>query len=186
MSEFLRWVAMTSVMLTAVLVVISLAGLAFFAWRQRRRPRSGAAMSTVQDFALIAAVAIIVVLTLIPNDDGSLPPRLRLMPFQDLRNALAGQEDLWLALIELVGNVVLFVPLGVAARWRFARLGLTEAVGIAFVTSVVIEALQAVIPGSRWSDTTDVITNVAGALIGAALLGRRTEWARARGRPDPR
>ena len=169
-----------------MLVTIAVAGLAVFAWRQRRNSASRAAKRTAEDFALIAAVAIIVVLTLNPNDQGSQPRRLQLVPFEDLRSALAGHESLQLAVIETVGNVALFIPLGVALRWRFPRLGMTEAAGIAFGTSVVIEALQAVIPGSRWSDTTDVITNTAGALLGAALPGRRTDdGGPVRGPPGP-
>lgn len=172
----MSWVAATSGTLAAVLVTIALAGLAVFAWRQRRHSRSRAARSTAKDFALIAAVAIIVVLTLVsPDDHGSPSARLRLMPFDDLRAALAGHKSLGLSVIELVGNVALFVPLGMALRWRFPRVGLTEATGIAFGTSVVIEALQTVIPAGRWTDTTDVITNTAGGLIGAALRGRRSD-----------
>jgi glycopeptide antibiotics resistance protein len=180
-------VATTSGTLAAVLVMIAVAGLALFVWRQRRQSPSGAAISTIRDFTLIAAVAIIVVLTLNPNDQDSQTRRWQLMPFEDLRSALAGQQSLQLAIIEIVGNVALFVPFGVALRWRFPRLGLTQAAGIAFGTSVLIEVIQAVIPGSRWSDTTDVITNVAGALLGAALPGHRTDdGASVRGPPGPR
>ena len=179
--------ATTSGTLAAVLVMIALAGVTLFAWRQRRHSPSRAAKITARDFALIAAVAIIVVLTLNPNDQASQPRKWLLVPFEDLRNALAGHQSLGLAVIGIVGNVALFVPLGVALRWRFPRLELGGAAWIGFGTSVVIEALQAVIPGSRWSDTTDVITNVAGALVGAALPGDRTDHgASVRGPPGPR
>ena len=169
----LSWIATTSWTLAVVLVVIALTGFAVFAWRQRRNSASRAAKRTAQDFALIAAAAMIVVLTLNPNDQVSEPRRLQLVPFEDLRSALAGHESLQLAVIETVGNVALFIPLGMALRWRYPRLGLTEAAGIALGTSVLIEALQAVIPTGRWTDTTDVITNTAGSLLGAALPGRR-------------
>ncbi|HVT77739.1 MAG TPA: VanZ family protein [Acidimicrobiales bacterium] len=86
---------------------------------------------------------------------------LDLNPFGDLRVAAhtTGRfRDL------VVANVALFVPLGVALAWRGKRF--VRAVGFALAVSVACETLQYVSAHGRVAQTTDVITNVAGAVVG--------------------
>jgi len=79
----------------------------------------------------------------------------------------------------MVGNVLAFVPLGIllpmAFRVRNPVLILTFVAVAALGVSVTIEATQYAISQSlgysyRSTDVDDVVLNVAGALIGAALL----------------
>ncbi len=90
---------------------------------------------------------------------------LDLNPFGDLRVAAhtTGRfRDL------VVANVALFVPLGVALAWRGKRF--VRAVGWAFTVSVLAEAIQYASNNGRVAQTTDVITNVAGAAVGWCLF----------------
>jgi VanZ family protein len=68
----------------------------------------------------------------------------------------------------VVANVALFVPLGIALAWRGTRF--VRALGFAFVVSVAAEVLQYVSNHGRVAQTADVVTNVAGALIGWAIF----------------
>lgn len=154
-----------------VLAAIAAVGFLLLGWRLLRHPTSRAVGHTARDLAIACALAMIVVLTLLsptPVGDGRVP-ELRLIPFVDLRDALSGTRSLRLAVGEIVGNVALFVPLGIAVRWRFPRLGILRIGLMAMGLSAAIEVLQALTGGGRWPDTTDVITNTLGGLLGAGL-----------------
>jgi VanZ family protein len=113
---------------------------------------------------------------------------LELNPFGDLKVAAhttGRYRDI------VVANIALFIPLGVALAWRGTRF--LRTFGLAFVLSVAAEALQYVSNHGRIAQSTDVITNVAGALIGwcvfVALTGGWGPLSRAErtelGAPDP-
>ncbi len=109
--------------------------------------------------AALAAVAVILVLTLWP-----LAPRY---------GAEGGRFSLRFGLADAVRNVILFVPLGIILAARGTR-----ATGIALraaALSAAIEVAQTQIPG-RYGNATDVASNVAGALLGAALLSSSSRW----------
>jgi len=101
-----------------------------------------------------------------------------LVPFRGPDGNLGSRAD-------LVGNVPLFVPLGfflalspllrVAGRWRPVLLCL-----VGGLASLVVETLQLFSP-ARFTQTTDLITNSAGTLLGitVARLGGRRLFERA-------
>ncbi|MFF2496036.1 VanZ family protein [Agromyces sp. NPDC058064] len=99
---------------------------------------------------------------------------IKLVPFADTAEFGASAPR------EVLANVVFFVPLGVylgllAPAWRWWRV-----TAVAATASAVLEVLQyALAVGS--TDSTDVIANAAGALVGVGLLGlaRRRLGARA-------
>lgn len=75
--------------------------------------------------------------------------------------------------LEVVANVLLFVPFGIhlgmlAPAWRWWQLA-----GVFVGASLVLEVTQHLISTGSF-DTTDVITNTAGGLVGLGLLA----WAR--------
>lgn len=75
------------------------------------------------------------------------------------------------ALLQVVLNVALFVPLGVLLRWRWRR-GLPTAVVVGFAVSLLVELTQltgiwGVYPCAyRLFDVDDLIVNTAGAALG--------------------
>lgn len=75
---------------------------------------------------------------------------------------------------DVLGNVLLFVPLGLAVAGaagagRSSAARLTAAGGAGAGLSLAVEALQLLVPG-RATDVDDVIFNTLGALVGGAAL----------------
>ncbi len=90
---------------------------------------------------------------------------LELNPFGDLKVAAhttGRYRDI------VVANIALFIPLGVALAWRGTRF--LKTFGCAGLVSVAAEALQFASNHGRIAQTTDVVTNVAGALIGWCIF----------------
>jgi hypothetical protein len=81
--------------------------------------------------------------------------------------------------VDVVLNLALFVPLGIALRLCGMRV--SRSVVVAFATSMLVEVAQATVVAGRDPSLSDLITNSAGALLGALLGGHLTRlW-----RPDP-
>ena len=78
--------------------------------------------------------------------------------------------------IALIGNILIFVPLGllVCLLWRGATLKRAALSGLA--ASAVIEICQ--LPLDRWTDIDDLWLNALGAALGYGVyrLMRRPEW----------
>ena len=75
------------------------------------------------------------------------------------------------ALLQLVGNIILFVPLGLllpTLSTRCRRLGVTAAVGLAVSAGIELVqfALLFSLASARSVDVDDVILNVTGAVLG--------------------
>lgn len=100
--------------------------------------------------------------------------QLRLVPFQIVQDA----NSTFSAVFDILGNLALFVPLGIMLMIVVRRAPLV--LGIALLFSVGIEVSQYAFSLGR-SDTTDVICNVAGAGVGAWIaswFAGRPEWSR--------
>lgn len=162
--------------LLPVLLILAIAAAALLAWRLAREPGPGrrqhAVDETLRDLALAAAIAAIVVVTLLTPSRFGDDADIELVPFVDLVRALAGRYSLRNALIGIIGNVVLFIPFGMALRWRWPSLGVVAVAGCALALSAGVEVAQATL-GGRWANVTDVITNTVGGAIGAMLIGSR-------------
>ena len=171
--DVIPWAKDASRTLLLVLAAIAASGIILLGVRRVRQGSSAALNATARDVALASAISIVVVLTLLtpaPVDDAR-EPFFRLVPFEDLRDAINGDRSLLVALSGLLGNVALFLPLGVSLRWRFPGLGVGQAGLVGLATSATIEFLQGLTGGGRWPDTTDVIMNSLGAVVGAVLGG---------------
>lgn len=127
-------------------------------------------------FAIYLALLVwIVVFKLeVPFAGGPEIRSVKLVPF------VASGDDGPSAPLEVVANVLLFIPFGVyvgmlAGSWTWRR-----AIGVFAAVSLVFEVAQFVFATGS-SDVTDIVTNTAGGLIGlAALAGaRRTLTTRA-------
>ncbi|MCC6641056.1 MAG: VanZ family protein [Deltaproteobacteria bacterium] len=109
--------------------------------------------------AVAAAVAGILLLTLWP-----IAPRYA----ED-----GGSFSLRFGLADAVRNVILFVPLGIALGGRGA--GAIRVALCATALSAAIELAQVQIPG-RYGNAADLVSNVAGALVGSALVRSAPRW----------
>jgi glycopeptide antibiotics resistance protein len=126
----------------------------------RIRPSFERASRRSTTVALLAAVALILLLTLWPHDS---PNRLRLRPLSDI------------TFVGVVGNLLLFLPFGAALCLR--RLKLAAAVAVGFAFSVSIELTQLAVHG-RTTSVDDVVLNTIGTAAGwatVALLRARAQ-----------
>lgn len=97
--------------------------------------------------------------------------QVRLVPFQILRDA----NSTFGAVFDILGNVALFVPLGVMLMIVIRRW--SGVVGLAALLSLSIEVSQYVFSLGR-TDVTDLICNVAGAALGAWIASWFARWPR--------
>lgn len=87
-----------------------------------------------------------------------------LLPFHSYVEIWKGE---WRPLLENIGNVVLFIPLGVALKCA----GVRDIKKVGFLVSLTIEVLQLTfVLGTFECD--DLIHNTLGAVIGAWCIGR--------------
>lgn len=166
--------------------------LACHGWRKRRLADRGLASGTAREVLLALFVAFcagLAALTLFPGGFWDLYTNWRyggqwsgfrswpeiverlellpemLTPFQEITRAWrTGLDILWFMLL---GNIVMFMPLGFfpALLWRKWRWWKSLLVG--FCASVAIEFTQFFI--GRFTDIDDVILNTIGALVGYGL-----------------
>ncbi|WP_159450123.1 VanZ family protein [Demequina sp. NBRC 110056] len=128
---------------------------------------------------LVFTLAIIGLVTLgsVLTDSTGGAPGVNLVPFQEIQRGLDHRSGV--AWANLVGNVLLFVPLGLAVgglvRGGFwARLVAATATGV--VLSAAIELVQ--YTGGRVADIDDIILNGLGALVGGVVAATAAALAR--------
>ncbi len=116
--------------------------------------------------ALAASIALILLVTLTPTHAHH---ELHLRPLHDVFAAFDPSLDL-VRLVGVIGNVVLFAPLGAALRSRGTELRWAVLAGLALSTAV--EVAQLVVPG-RTTSVDDVLLNTLGVVAGYLLAARR-------------
>jgi glycopeptide antibiotics resistance protein len=115
--------------------------------------------------ALAASLAFILVVTLTPTHEQH---QVHLRPLQDVLAVFEPTLNLQ-RLFGVIGNVVLFAPLGAVLRARGLELGQTVARGLAL--SFAIELTQLAIPG-RTTSVDDMLLNTLGVALGYLLAAR--------------
>ena len=119
--------------------------------------------------ALIASIAVILALTLVPTASDN---DLELVPFGDVADAVASSDDgrLLEVVLESAANILLFAPLGAALAYAGFRVGQAAFVGISL--SVGIEITQLLLISGRTAAVDDVILNALGLMLGYAAVSR--------------
>jgi glycopeptide antibiotics resistance protein len=167
----LRWVGTTSDAAVPAVLAVVVGGAVVFAWRRRRIAWRDALSRTGSETLLLVALVIIAIATLLtPQLPGAARGSILLEPFWDLQEALAGRQVLARAIAELIGNVLLFIPLGAAITLRWPRLAIGAIVGAASLVSLAVEIGQAISAGGRMTDVTDVLMNAIGATVGVLIV----------------
>jgi VanZ like protein len=124
----------------------------------------------------------IAVATLTPRGNAWVPGEIQLVPFRTIRGYFWSYDTAQTLVLYVLGNVALFVPLGLFLHLALRRsVLLTTTLGM--LASVCVEILQLPI-WSRSTDVDDVILNTAGAfagaLLAAAVLRLPDAWHRPR------
>lgn len=90
--------------------------------------------------------------------------RVNLIPFRDAL-FFNGKWDI----SEIILNIIVFIPLGIYAGILFARWNWRRKLLFFFLTSLLVEGLQLIFAVGAF-DTTDILTNTFGGLIGWLLF----------------
>lgn len=86
---------------------------------------------------------------------------VNLIPFNDIINGNFNKLD-------IIGNVILFIPLGIYLNIINPTSKISNNICIIIGTSLVFECIQYIL-GLGATDTTDIITNTVGGLIGIGI-----------------
>ena len=181
MSILGRWMLDALPPIVAMIGLVAVVSVVLLAWRSRALAWRHALTLTAADAMLLVSLGGIALLTL-GQPIHAQPDRVNLVPFRDQIWAVQGLVDPSLATAMLIGNVLLFVPLGLALAIRFPGRGAWVLVAVAVGVSFAVEATQAVMHMGRLADVTDVLTNAVGAALGVwfgraiRLLGRPRQW----------
>ncbi len=94
---------------------------------------------------------------------------INLIPFKMLQG-LWTEESLRIFIINVGGNIFLFVPFGFLLPWRFRRIhAVYQAAIIGACFSTCIEVTQLLLLSNRFTDIDDIILNTFGTIIGYLL-----------------
>jgi glycopeptide antibiotics resistance protein len=172
MIQFLAW-AGTSVGLAVVACAIVLV-----AWLAIRRLSTRHAPDAY-DLLVALTLVTVLVITLRPGNATHVASRWQLLPFRDLLLAIPdGWGLIRLALADLIGNVLLFMPLGAASALRWPHAPARRVLLAAALLSTAIELIQGVTATGRMAQTTDVLMNTLGAWLGWLVIVRVAQLRR--------
>ena len=156
--------------LPIVILVVAVLGAGLLALRSRSLPRSEAIRTTGLDLALGLWLALTLVLTIVPFGQALPAEPVAFIPFLDvIRRVAGGVSSVPHEAVDIVLNVVAFLPFGVIAALRWGRRWRTLAIVVAAALSISIELTQALEGLGRSPSATDVVTNTAGAALGFVL-----------------
>lgn len=149
------------------LIVLAVLGAGLFALRSRRVSRVAAAQTTALDLAVGTWLALTLLVTVVPMGQSGPRSPIALIPFLDvIQRVVSGVNAPSPEASDLVLNVLLFMPFGIAAALRWGRSRMIAAIVGAAALSIGIELSQAIEATGRSASTTDVVTNTAGAALG--------------------
>jgi glycopeptide antibiotics resistance protein len=89
---------------------------------------------------------------------------LNLVPFSSILPYIRGQRGGLIALINLGGNIALFIPIGIMATYVW-KMNWKRALMLGITSSLIIEGLQSILRVGV-VDIDDVILNALGVMIG--------------------
>lgn len=93
------------------------------------------------------------------------------VPFHSIDYYLISQQEPFaVGIINVFGNVLLFIPFGFLLPFIWSRLrALKKSVGILLLVSAFLEVMQLVL-ATGWFDVDDILLNVLGGLVGYYLF----------------
>lgn len=92
-----------------------------------------------------------------------------LIPFETILMYLNGKPSLIIAIFNLVGNIALFIPLGIFASLLFRKTAWRHILIGSALFSFVLETLQLILQVGSF-DVDDILLNTLGVMLGYALF----------------
>jgi glycopeptide antibiotics resistance protein len=87
------------------------------------------------------------------------------VPFKTILPYLLGEKGLMIATINLVGNIVLLMPIGFLVPFIYRNIGWKKSLALGVAAGLAIEGMQALIRVGIF-DIDDVILNGTGVMVG--------------------
>lgn len=183
------WLGTFNGVVLLTIAALPLAALAVWALA-RRRSATGPTLAwrtSLAEVGIVYGTIPWVWMIMLPGSQaGAAPGRVSLVPLRDLLTIIADGGPLT-AIVQVVGNLLVFAALGFFAPLRFAALASAPRIlALAAGCSVLVETAQYVLRLDRVSSVDDVLLNAAGA--GLAALASRRWWRLGAGadqRPQP-
>ena len=110
-------------------------------------------------------ISVIRIGSLMLNFGGTHEGPANLMPFKTILPYLLGEKGFIIAVINLVGNVVLLIPLGFLAPFVHLKMTWKKSLALAAAAGLTIEGMQVVLHVGIF-DIDDVILNGVGVMVG--------------------
>ncbi|SHG41542.1 VanZ family protein [Ornithinibacillus halophilus] len=124
---------------------------------------------------LIAYAESLLYLTIFPSPgqtaDGV---SINLIPFETINRYIAFDGDVAIPMINLVGNIVVFIPIGIFAVLLYSSIKLRHVILIGFTCTLFIEFSQLILSSlgllARSFDVDDLLLNTIGVVLGYILI----------------
>ena len=101
------------------------------------------------------------------------------LPFRTILPYLRGEHGWFIAVINLVGNIALFVPIGFLTPFVYLKMTWQKSLMLAVAAGLAIEGIEAVFHIGIF-DIDDVILNALGVMIGYWVFAMLTKRMRHR------
>lgn len=157
-----------------LLLAALLSALAWPMLTRRHRDKGAgwrsAMITSSPDVMAVSSVLMVLSLTLQPRYWGG-GRSVQLTPLADITGVIASGYSAQWATVQLLGNVLIFIPIGFLLPWRFEVFdGFGRILPFAAALATFIELFQFIVPLGRTVSVDDAILNVAGAVLGYAIL----------------
>ena len=121
-------------------------------------------------FSVIFILYIPIFLRVTFTEDGirTATSQIRFIPFNSVFDYISGEKTLRFLAVNYLGNILLFIPIGLLLSAIFKKLTIVKIVLISLLITVAVELFQNLL-GRGYADIDDVMMNVLGALIGSAI-----------------
>ncbi len=100
--------------------------------------------------------------------DNGTAGRANFLPFKTILPYLLGKRGWLIAMINLGGNIILFVPIGFLVPFVYQKMNWQKALALAVAAPLLIEGIQLVFRLGIF-DIDDVILNALGIIVGYSL-----------------
>ena len=131
--------------------------------------KSELAFKIIFSAILILYIPVFLRVTFMEDGIRTATNQIRLIPFNTVFESLSGDKTLKFLMVNYLGNILLFIPIGLILSAIFKRLTIIRIVLISLLITVAVELSQNLL-GRGYADIDDIMMNVLGAFIGAVIF----------------